>query len=142
MIIIQKHALFFKKYNLKVFSYECLDTVPSNNFLHDPYFNDIEECRAKCAHICISHSGCVPCTGSYYLFREECITTCPGYYDKFTTEGNNICINCKSIDLYKYDNDEYCIEKPNGILIIDSMYNIISNCNIDHYDERVLNMMT
>ena len=132
-----KTCIFCKDYNLKLYKNKCVENLPSNSFLQDSFFNYYRECRAECA-TCQKLYKCQSCNSNYYLYEEDCVATCPENLGKYTNGAENSCVNCKSYNLYKYENDENCIAKPNGIIIVDPVYNIIAKSNIEHCDESII----
>ncbi len=56
------------------------------------------ECHKTCLDCANgTKSGCTSCTGEYYLWGAECVTTCPDEtYSTTTDGGKNLCLSCES----------------------------------------------
>ncbi|MCQ2819252.1 MAG: hypothetical protein MJ252_18470, partial [archaeon] len=108
--------------------------------------NCVEKCFYTCEN-CTTHGDesnhrCTQCKeskleeyskNSYF----NCIDECPPYLGTYREEGK--CKNCKTMDLFKYLKDEQCINKTEGVYIINNYtengttinitgYNIIEDC--------------
>jgi hypothetical protein len=73
-----------KDENQKYYDGKCVETCPSNTFLHDGYI-----CVLSCEVV------------SLYSFNGGCVQFCPGDY---APGPNNICYNCADLGQYYLDN--------------------------------------
>ena len=109
----------------------------------DTDYNIIELCYSSCktcngkeitnADNSISHN-CIECKDGFYLQPEtgstNCESTCPEYYA--TNSTTNKCINCASVDKFKYASDTTCTldSKPDNTYYVVESFHIIADCDI------------
>ena len=110
-----------KDISKSLYQNQCVDaaTLPSNTFVANHFYNFYLDCDPSCGTCEYSNSYCMSCSGSSYLYSNTCVNVCPDNYGKYIDDTNNqLCINCKEKDMYKYETGEECIDLPEGTGII------------------------